>query len=68
MKYVSKGTNDVNFKKGLRVVGTRDLSAAQRLERAWWKLPRWLREESSPKDRIVKAKGGGRSDHWGEAV
>jgi hypothetical protein len=57
MKYVSKGTSDANFKKGLRMVGTGGLSAAQRLERAWWKLPRWLREESEPKDRIVKAKG-----------
>jgi hypothetical protein len=59
MKYVSKGTNDANFKKGLRMVGTGGLSVAQRLERAWWKLPRWLRDESEPKDRIVKAKGGG---------
>jgi hypothetical protein len=35
MKYVSKGTSDANFKKGLRMVGTGGLSAAQRLERAW---------------------------------
>jgi hypothetical protein len=59
MKYVSKGTEEMRFKKGLRLVGTGGLSALNRLERAWWKLPRWLREETTPKDRVIKAKGGG---------
>jgi hypothetical protein len=53
------GAYEKELRKARNLAFEEITEAAQRLERAWWKLPRWLRDESEPKDRIIKAKGGG---------
>lgn len=59
-KYVSKGLDDGHrFPKGCRIHAYGGLSEAGTNERAWWLMPKWVREVASIDDKPRRAKGGG---------
>ncbi|PWB48946.1 MAG: hypothetical protein C3F12_00145 [Candidatus Methylomirabilota bacterium] len=59
LKYVSKIGAFDRVPKGARVVGVGGLNDLERAERAWWRCPRWLRDETVIEDRPNRARGGG---------
>lgn len=59
MKYASKGSAASVFPRGARIYGCGGLDAEQRLTVRWWMLPRYIRDQVSPQDRVVRAVGGG---------
>lgn len=60
VKYASKGTAEgQSIPRGARLFGVGGLDAARRLRRAWKMLPRYMRQECSPEDRVRRARGGG---------
>lgn len=61
-KYVSKGSDLVQYVRGARHHGNGGLEGETLLEQRWWKLPAWLREVVEPSDglkRAAKGTGGG---------
>jgi len=59
-KYSSKGTTEAErFPKGARLFGVGGLAPDQRLERTWWNMPRWVREQCRIEDRPYRRVGGG---------
>jgi hypothetical protein len=42
-KYVSKGSGDLHFPKGLRLYGAFGLGQMQKMQRRWWMLPGYIR-------------------------
>jgi len=72
IKYTSKGSSDgQRLPRGCRVSGSGGLNGAQRLERAWWACPRWIRDQCTVDDRPGRAPGGGfllrRTGEWFES-
>lgn len=60
VKYVSKGLDDGHrFPKGCRIHAFGGLSETGVNERAWWLMPKWVREITSINDKPRRAKGGG---------
>lgn len=60
VKYTSKGTSDIDrFPKGARCFGVGGLAPAQRNERMWWAMPRYVREIAEIEDQPRRRKGGG---------
>jgi hypothetical protein len=60
IKYTTKGSSEAKlYPKGCRIAGSGGLTASQRLERAWWACPRWVRDQSKVEDLPRRAKGGG---------
>lgn len=58
-KYISKFDTKHNFPVGLHVYGVGGLSLKERLERAWYRLPRYIRDQCDVLDRVRRAQGGG---------
>lgn len=59
-KYVSKlQSKTVAFPRGLRICGSGGLDADGRNERAWWRLPNYVREVWGIADCVRPAVGGG---------
>jgi hypothetical protein len=58
-KYASKGTGSKKFPRGMRIHGSGGLSKQSRLQAAWWKLPKYVREKFTPFDRPRRVAGGG---------
>jgi hypothetical protein len=60
IKYTTKGSSEAKrYPKGCRIAGSGGLTAPQRLERAWWACPLWVRKQSSVEDLPRRANGGG---------
>jgi hypothetical protein len=60
VKYVSKGTGPHRFPRGCRIHGAMGLSRLQRMERRWWRFPRYVRERFVDwRGDVARAKGGG---------
>lgn len=57
-KYVSKGSDLVQYVRGARHHGNGGLEGETLLEQRWWKLPAWLREAVEPSDRVRRAATG----------
>ena len=58
MKYASKGSK-IGFPKGLRISGSGGLTVANRSERCWWLMPRWVRALFDADAMPRRAPGGG---------
>jgi hypothetical protein len=59
-KYASKGEGSrFDFPKGCRICGSGGLNEAARSERAWWMLPRWVRDYWGIEDKPRRVEGGG---------
>lgn len=60
IKYASK-SRDVSkpWPKGCRLHGHGGLDAAERIRRSWWVLPKYIREQVEPENRVRRAQGGG---------
>lgn len=67
-KYASKGPGAVAMPRGARLHGGGGLGAQSRLERAWWMLPKWVRDVMSQDDRAQKVPGGWLSRATGELL
>lgn len=57
-KYVSKGSDLVQYVRGARHHGNGGMEGESLLEQRWWKLPGWLRGTVEPSDRIRRAPNG----------
>jgi hypothetical protein len=59
-KYASKGQGGrFEFPKGCRICGSGGLNEAARSERAWWMLPRWVRDYWGMEEKPRRFSGGG---------
>lgn len=67
-KYLSKGSTALAAPRGARMHGSGGLDAPSRLERAWWLLPKWVRDSFGQADRAVKVTGGWMSRATGELL
>lgn len=60
VKYVSKlSSTEIAFPRGLRICGSGGLDRASRRERAWWRLPVYVRAVWDVPADVVRAVGGG---------
>lgn len=59
VKYATKGTDGYSIPRGARLFGVGGLDAARRRVRSWHMLPRYVRTQCSPSDRVRRARGGG---------
>ena len=60
VKYASKVDSKHKLPKGCRISGACGLNRAQRTERRWWRMPRYVRQRWPDwGDDVVRAKGGG---------
>lgn len=57
-KYVSKGSDLVQYVRGARHHGNGGMEGETLLEQRWWKLPGWLRGTVQPSDRVRRAETG----------
>ena len=63
-KYASKGTEGEPLPRGARISGGGGISAAGRLEVAWWLRPRYVREAFPNRtEQVSRRKGGGWVNH-----
>lgn len=66
-KYASKGSQDDRLPRGARLHGHGGLTAQGRRCRSWWTLPRYIRQQVTPDDRVTRmARGGWVSRDTGE--
>lgn len=60
VKYASKMEKEHRFPKGCRISGASGLDRSQRMERRWWRMPRYIREHwPNWCSDITRADGGG---------
>jgi len=60
MKYATKGGHVPRpWPKGCRIHGHGGLDGPQRIRRAWWVLPRYIRAQVEPDWKVCRARGGG---------
>lgn len=58
-KYVSKGSGDLHFPKGLRLYSAFGLGKQQKMQRRWWMLPSYIRERfDNWQDDVMRAAKG----------
>lgn len=55
VKYLSKGSGGLKYPSNARIWGSGGLSAYQRMSRAWYRCPEWLKN-FSPKNEICQVK------------
>lgn len=61
-KYVSKGSDLIQYTPGARHHGNGGMDGKEQLEQRWWKLPCWLRVQVEPIDGLKRSFGGGFSN------
>ena len=60
--YATKDKNEGkgNFPKGARIHGAQGLTKLQKMERRWWRFPKYIRERFPEwRDDVIRAEGGG---------
>lgn len=59
VKYASKGTGAHQFPRGCRIHGAMGLNKVQRMERRWWRMPKYIRERWTDWNLDVRRHVGG---------